>query len=273
MTPRASSIAASRDAQSVVDLAYDETGSGPPLLLLPGLGGNALGWAPLLPVLAPRFRVIALDLRGAGRSPAPPGPYTMRLLADDAAVVLDRLGIERAHVIGFSFGGAVAQELALAYPTRVDRLVLLAANARDRPTFASWMTFFAQAYERSLDATGFHLWLMGWLFTPTFMAQPTLVEAALARFADNPYPAPVHGVIAQVAAAREHDTRGRLSQLAAETLVLVGAEDMRTPVPDAEELASGIPRARLQVMEQGGHAAFAEYPEAVAEVLLAFLSP
>src|SRR5215207_3955355 len=99
MAPRASSIAASPHAQSVVDLAYDETGSGPPLLLLPGLSGNARNWAGLLPALAPRFRVIALDPRGAGRSPAPQGPYTMRLMADDAAALLARLSIARTHVV------------------------------------------------------------------------------------------------------------------------------------------------------------------------------
>lgn len=116
---------------------------------------------------------------------------------------------------------------------------------------------------------------MGWLFTPTFMTQPALVEAVLTEpDANSSYPeAPVHGVMAQVAAARDHDTLARLGQIAAETLVLVGPEDILTPVPDAEELARGIPAARLQVLERGGHAVVAEYPAAVAEALLAFLDP
>jgi 3-oxoadipate enol-lactonase len=115
---------------------------------------------------------------------------------------------------------------------------------------------------------------MDWLFTPMFMAQRALVEAALTEPEDAAYPEPpVHGVLAQVAAARTHDTLGRLGQIAAETRVLVGAEDILTPVPDAEELARGIPRARLQVLERGGHAAVMEYPEAVAEALLTFLDP
>ena len=83
----------------------------------------------------------------------------------------------------------------------------------------------------------------------------------------------MHGVIPQVAAARTHDTLGRLGQIAAETPVLVGAEEILTPVADAEELARGIPQARLHVLERGGHAAVMEYPEAVAEALLAFLDP
>jgi len=195
-------------------------------------------------------------------------------MADDAAALLVRLGIARTHVVGWSFGGAVAQELALADPARVDRLVLLSTNARGRPAFDAWQTFFGQAYERDLDPTGFRLWLMGWLFTPTFMAQRALVEAALGEPEGDASPgAPVLGVLAQVAAARTHDTLGRLGRIAAETLVLVGAEDILTPVADAEELARGIPRARLQVLERGGHAAVMEYPEVVGEALLAFLGP
>ena len=152
--------------------------------------------------------------------------------------------------------------------------MLLSTNARGRLAFDAWQTFFAQAYERDLDPTGFRLWLMGWLFTPTFMAQPALVEAALGEPEGDAYPeAPVHGILAQVAAARTHDTLGRLGQIAAETLVLVGTEDILTPVADAEELARGIPRALLQVLERGGHAAVFEYPEAVTEALLAFLDP
>src|SRR5215211_5170886 len=98
-----------------LNLYYEETGSGPPLMLIAGLSGNTLGWAMLLPALAERFRVIAFDNRGAGRSSAPPGPYTTREMADDAAALLDHLGIEQAHVFGFSLGGLIAQELALNY--------------------------------------------------------------------------------------------------------------------------------------------------------------
>ena len=113
-----------------IDLFYDERGEGTPLLLITGLSGNALDWTPLLPTLAEGHRVIAIDPRGAGRSSAPPGPYTMAMLAADALGLLNHLGIERAHVVGFSLGGMIAQELAIAAPARVDRLVLLATAAR-----------------------------------------------------------------------------------------------------------------------------------------------
>src|SRR3954454_16425825 len=109
-----------------IDLYYEEAGDGLPLLLISGAGGKTVDWTPLLPALSERFRVVAFDNRGGGRSSAPPGPYTTRQMADDATALLDHLAITRAHVVGLSLGGMIAQELALAAPARVDRLVLLA---------------------------------------------------------------------------------------------------------------------------------------------------
>jgi 3-oxoadipate enol-lactonase len=225
-----------------IALYVEDTGSGSPLLLITGAGSNTVGWGPLFPVLQERFRVIAFDNRGAGRSSAPPGPYTTRQMADDAAALLDHLGIPRAHVLGHSLGGMIAQEVALAYPERVERLVLVATLACPRPGFwVPWSTFLVQAAERGLDPAGSALWLMPWMFTPTFMAQHDVVEAALAASRNDPYPTPAHGLAAQAAAGLAHDTRSRLPQIATPTLVLVGAEDIITPVSDARELAAGIP--------------------------------
>ena len=97
-----------------IDLYYEETGSGMPLVLLPGFATHSSIWHPQLPALTPHFRVITLDPRGAGQSSVPPGPYTTRQMADDTAALLDALGVATAHVVGWSMGGMVAQELALA---------------------------------------------------------------------------------------------------------------------------------------------------------------
>ncbi|MFN8589970.1 MAG: alpha/beta fold hydrolase [Thermomicrobiales bacterium] len=249
-----------------IDLYYEEAGSGPPLLIIPGLSSTGF----TIPALESQFRMITLDNRGAGRSSVPPGPYTTRLMADDAAALLDHLGIARAHVFGFSLGGAIAQELALAYPERVDRLVLNGAMAKaDHAVFDPWVTLFVQAYERQIDPVAFNLWLLGWLFTPAFMRQPDLVASVLGP---DPYPASAQGVAAQAAAARSHDTLDRLPQIQAPTLILVGTDDIVTPVVYSEALAAGIPGATLQVLDPGGHAVLFEYPDAAAAALLAFLT-
>src|SRR5437660_6177948 len=103
---------------------WDERGQDEPILFIMGLGYPSAMWHRTRPALAARYRTIALDNRGAGRSDTPPGPYSIRLMASDAAAVLDAAGIESAHVFGVSMGGMIAQEVALQYPKRVRSLIL-----------------------------------------------------------------------------------------------------------------------------------------------------
>jgi pimeloyl-ACP methyl ester carboxylesterase len=164
-------------------------------------------------------------------------------MADDAAALLAHLGVKRAHIVGSSMGGMIAQELALAYPQLVGRLVLFATFARPRHAIMDpWLSFVVQMAER-LDTTAVTMGWLPWQYPPAFFAQPERVEAALAW--QQPYPAPDHGIAAQAEAMRHHDTLDRLSQITAPTLVLVGAEDVITPMYYAQELAAGIPEARL----------------------------
>jgi pimeloyl-ACP methyl ester carboxylesterase len=252
-----------------IERYYCESGSGEALLLINGIGGTSLGWEPLLPYLAARFRVIMSDNRGVGRSEAPPGPYTTRQMAEDAAALLSHLGVARAHVVGSSMGGMIAQELALAYPALVSRLILYGTYARARSTILDpWISFITQMAER-LDPAANRVGWLPWLYTPAFMADPERVEAALAW--EDPYPAPPQGISAQAEAARRHDALDRLREISAPALVLVGAQDIVTPVYYARELAVAIPGARLQILERGGHSAIWEDPAAGASALLAFL--
>ena len=107
-----------------MNIKWDSTGVGSQLLLIQGLGYGRWGWEPIVPGLAARHRVVSFDNRGIGESDKPAGPYTASQMAEDARQVLDDAGIDRAHVLGASLGGMIAQELAVAAPERVDRLVL-----------------------------------------------------------------------------------------------------------------------------------------------------
>ena len=264
---------------SGIDIYYEEHGSGDPLLLIMGFGGHSLAWIMQVPALAKQFRVITLDNRGVGRSSVPPGPYTTRQMADDAAALLDHLDIERAHVVGWSMGGMIAQELALGYPQKVDRLVLLASVARTRPYAENWLRYATQSAELvksgALDPTGALLGGMPWMFTPAFLSQPDLVQAAIAQSLADPFPPTPEGIAAQAEACRAHafgDALDRLTEIAAPTLVLVGAEDILTPAVYSREMADRIPGARLQILEKGGHGMPLEHPQQVNDALLAFLA-
>lgn len=255
-----------------IDLHYEDEGSGPPVLLIPGLGGHSGIWVLQRKALSPQYRVLSLDNRGAGRSDVPPGPYTVRQMAEDAAALLDALGIERASIVGWSMGGMVAQELALAHPGKVDRLVLLATSARLQPHVVDWIRFDEELREAGLAGPGRNVWSLPWVAPPRLMMQPEFVPMTLERMATDPYPITSQGFHAQAPAACRHDTLERLHQIGAPTLVLVGAEDVLTPPADAEAMAERIAGARLQVLEQGGHGMPVAEPEAVNAALLVFLA-
>lgn len=254
-----------------INLYYEEMGSGEPLLLIMGLGGHSMHWLFQSSVLSQSYRVIVFDNRGAGRSDAPAGPYTTREMAADAAGLLDHLGIQRARVVGWSMGGMIAQELALARPEQVERLVLLASLAKQKEWAGAWLSFAAQAREREMDARGLVMWGMPWMYTPSFLQDAARVDAALNQSLLDPFPMGAQGYAGQAEACRTHDALDRLGGIAAPTLVMVGSEDILTPPYYSREMAERIPGARLQLLESGGHGAPIEYPQQVNEALLAFL--
>jgi 3-oxoadipate enol-lactonase len=235
-------------------LHYLRRGSGEPLLLVQGLSGNHLHWGePFLSELAPGFETIAYDHRGIGLSdPSPPG-YTIADLADDAAGLLDALGLASVHVLGVSMGGMVAQELALRAPQRVRTLSLGATYAGG---------------EGSVRTDPAVVQRLGQLFMAGRMgeAMRELIRYNVsARFAANPanlepfkriaaeLPASLDVLMAQFQAVGGHDTSRRLEQIQAPTLVVHGSEDRILPVANAHAIAALIPQARLEILEGVGH--------------------
>ena len=255
-----------------VALHYVEAGTGDPLLLVMGLGGDHLAWGLQMPVFAQRYRVIAFDNRGVGQSDVPDHPYTTRMMAEDAAGLLAALGVERAHVIGLSMGGMIAQELALNHPARVRTLQLHATYARPdgylRALVAAWRTVRASLGREEALRT-----MALWLFTPeAYDERPQLVETLLQTALANPYPQSVTGFMRQTDAVLAHDTLDRLAAIRCPTLVSVADQDVLVPPRFSRELAARIPGAELAVLPGSGHVALWEHPDAFTEVCLTFLA-
>lgn len=237
-------------------------GEGPPVLLVMGLGGNTEMWAPLRRHL-PGFRTIAYDSPGTGRSPGSAGLVGMGGLARVAASVLEQLGVEHCAVLGYSFGGAVAQELALQFPDRVDRLVLAATGGGvgSLPGWgAVWLTNPARYYlPRFLQAMG--PWIYG--------GRQRLGVAAHGFHGAPPTLSAYYG---QVLAMATWSSLPHLHRIFAPTLVLAGDDDPLVPVWNARVLARGIPAAQLQVLHGAGHLFLLDSPEQVVPMLVPFLS-
>jgi 3-oxoadipate enol-lactonase len=247
-----------------------DQGKGDPILWLQGLNAPAAAWAVQLAHFSHGFRSIAPDARGVGQSDAPPGPYTARQLAQDAAAVLDAAGADRAHVVGLSLGGAVAQELALARPEKVRSLALLSTFAaqppRSRALLEAWRAIYPVTIADPRLRKAWELQAYAWLFTDRFWRSEANVRAAL-RFASTQPPQPPEGFIGQVDAALSHDARDRLAAVKAPTLVIHGALDQLSPKENGEELARLIPGAELLILPEVGHAVNLEGQRAVNSAL------
>src|SRR5262245_12111582 len=245
---------------------------GIPVVLVMGLGGDCTAWPLQLAALAPRHRVLVFDNRGAGRSEAPEVPYTTPGMAADLLALLDALDVERAHLVGLSLGGAIAQEAALVAPARFASLQLHATWAGPHPYFKALVTAVRHA-RIGLEPEGFYRALSVWLFAPTsFATRPDLIEMVVQRAVNHQYPVPLHAYLHQTDAVLAHDTRSRLHQIRCPTLVGVGSQDLITPPFLAEELARGIPGARLSCLPNAGHGALWEAHEAFNQMCLDFLA-
>ena len=249
-----------------------EQGKGDPILWLQGLNAPAAAWTVQLAHFGQTHRSIAPDARGVGQSDAPPPPYTVRQLAQDAVAVLDAAGVGRAHVVGLSLGGAVAQELALSHSDRVRSLALLATFAaqapRSRALLEAWRALYPVAIGDPRLRKAWELQAYAWLFSDRFWRSEANVRAAL-RFASSQPPQPADGFAGQVDAALSHDARDKLPGIRIPTLVIHGELDQLSPKQNGEELARLIPAAELLMLPEVGHAVNLEGQRAVNGALRA----
>jgi 3-oxoadipate enol-lactonase len=253
-----------------IELDCERSGSGPPLLMMMGMGGTMLTWGePFLEALRPDFELIVYDHRGVGASTRLDGPITIEQLAQDAAGLLDALGLDAAHVLGISMGGMAAQELVLARPELVSTLALGctycggpgATHMRRDVAERLMAARLSGDRERALRAS----WETN--VSTRFAAD----EQAWARFLGIGMrrTAALSVIEAQRAAIMAHDASGRLGQIDTPTLVLHGTEDQVLPVENGRIVASLIADSQLEIFDDVGHLFFWERVQRSAELVRA----
>lgn len=258
-------------ASDGVRLHYEVLGraNATPVLMIQGLGADKHGWDMQRVPLATKYRVIALDNRGAGRSDKPFGTWTLEQMADDAIAVLDAVGVERAHVVGASMGGAISQIIGLKYPHRVISLTLACTACRNHPWRRDLLQHWATtATEQGMGAMAREAarWVIGpRSFRRLLPAFGWLGPLAMGRTA--------HAFVAQVKAILEVDetVAEQLEQVDLPTLVLVGNQDILTPRGDSEEIADRMPNAELVVISGAAHGFMVEHATTFNKVLFEFL--
>jgi 3-oxoadipate enol-lactonase len=251
-----------------VDVDYELSGpiDAPVLVLSGSLGTDRSMWEPQVEPLAKRYRLLRYDQRGHGRSPVPPGPYSIAELGRDLLALLDRLEIERAAVCGLSIGGMTGVWIGAHAPDRVARLVLLCTSAQLGPE-SMWReraeTVRTRGPEAIADA-GLERW-----FTAAFRdAHPELTARMRATLCATP----PEGYAGCCEAIATMDLRPDLPEITAPTLVIAGQDDPATPPPHGRMIAEAIPGARFELVGPAAHLASLEQPERVTELILEFMN-
>jgi len=253
-----------------IDITYDDTGSGPAVVLIHGYPFNRSMWAEQVSALADSYRVVTLDLRGHGESESSTGASTMKLMAQDVAALMDELQIDRAVIGGLSMGGYVTLAFYQLFAERVEKL-LLADTRAQADTEEAKATRGDQVQQIQADGmTGIVTAMLPKLLSPeTVSKQPEIVK----RVRDMMMHTSPEGAIGALRGmAEREDQTERLSQINVPALIVVGKEDPITPVADSQKMHERIAGSQLVVIENASHVSNIEQPEQFNRALREFLS-
>jgi 3-oxoadipate enol-lactonase len=240
---------------------------GPFVILSHSLGSSLLMWNPQRKVLESHFQILRYDIRGHGKSEAPPGVYTLDLLGEDAVALLDALGIDQVHWVGLSMGGMIGQSVALNYPKRLQSLALCDTMAVvSEEVQPIWQERIDAVREKGV-ASQWEPTMERW-FTPTFLnLNPYMLGVIREEFLATP----AKGYLDCIYAIRKLNYLNRLSEIKIPTLIMVGEDDPGTPVAVSEAMHQRIPSSKLMIIKSARHLSNVEQPEAFNTNLLTFL--
>ncbi|MFZ0547824.1 MAG: alpha/beta hydrolase [Candidatus Promineifilaceae bacterium] len=249
-----------------IDLYYEMEGDGEAVVFIHGLGSSSRDWEQQMDFFAEQFRVVALDLRGHGRSEKPPGPYSMKMFAGDTAELIKTLDLGAVHVVGISLGGMVAFQLALDSPDSVKSLVIINSGPEvvARTLRERWQVFVRRAIVQFLGMRRMGEVLSERLFPKAEQAE--LRAVFVERWAENnpkAYMATLNAIVGWSVAKR-------IGEIEARTLVISADQDY-TPVADKEAYVTQMQNAELVVIEDARHAVTVERPKAVNEAVMGWL--
>ncbi len=253
-----------------IQLYYETHGTGEPLVLIPGFASGVWIWFKQIEELSKSFRVITFDPRGVSHSDKLQETLTIKTIADDIAALLDTLNVERANILGASFGGFVAQEFALAYPQKTERLILCCTSfggTKHIPPSMEVLLAFALTKDLNTEVRVRENLLIA--FNQDYVAKHKEdVDHFCFLRAENIVPE--YAYMQQLQAAVKFDTSERVSQINAPTLVLTGDKDIIVPSQNSHNLAGQIPKAELKFIEGGSHLFFVEQADEFNQVVKEF---
>jgi 3-oxoadipate enol-lactonase len=255
-----------------LNVAYDIHGDGEPVLMINGIGAERAGWNMQVPAISREFKAITYDNRdvgetGSGNSDA---FYSIRQFADDAAGLLDALGIERAHIVGASMGGCIAQEFAISHPERTRSTTIICSWSRVDPWLAELWEQWEHVF-RTLGPIGWARTTWLWVFTHRAYREPGFLDGLMGGAGSNPRLHSLEMYLRQSHAAKSFDALDRLGSITEPAHVICGEADIFTPCRYSREMTAAIPDAKLSVMPEVGHGMFWEATDEFNELVLGFI--
>ena len=255
-----------------ISIYYEVYGKGVPLLLIGGLGSDSASWFAVVNDFSKYFQTIVFDNRGCGRSDSPNEAYSVSSMAEDTIKLLDFLKINKTHIIGHSMGGYIAQELAIKYPERVDKLIL----ASSAPISSKRNNIFFKDIYNQIEREGRceHLirrWTF-WLFTPKLFEDSKFMDMFITNSMKYPYSQKPEGFKNQVEAIISFDARDKIKNIKAKTLILEGKYDILITPEEAEILAQSIRGSTYQLLDGVAHCIQIENPKLFTDTALRFLN-
>ena len=242
-----------------------------PLVLLQGLGLDVLAWGYQIPEFSKKYRVIVFDNRDVGRTTKTNISYTVDTFTEDTYQLLKKLGVEKAHFLGFSMGGLIAQTFALEHPEMV-RSISLCATAPSGAGLkgVSWMTCWKELVQ-TMSKESFLTHIFPWIWAPETLWNEDFTKTVLEQWVNHPYAQPPEAFVRQCKAIEEFHMIERLPGINVPTFIFVGDWDILTPVRYSEFMTSLIPNAELKILPECGHMFLMEKPEEFNKAVLEFL--
>src|SRR5215469_975728 len=254
-----------------ITIAYELRGSGAPLVMIHGAQGDQTMFAGLAAAFAPSYRVLTFDQRGTGLSDKPDVTYTIAMIADDTAALMDHVGFADAHILGVSMGGMIAQEFALRHPKKVRSLVLGCTTPGGAKSIQAAATAMSAYSTREMPAEERGRALAEAAFTKGYIDKhPELVPSMIEQRKNRPID-PI-GFKHRMEAAQGHDVYERLPLIKCPTLVITGKEDALIPWENSRIIAQRIDGAQLTILEPAGHCFWLEQPEKSHDAIASFLA-
>jgi pimeloyl-ACP methyl ester carboxylesterase len=266
-----------------VKISYRVYGNGFPVILIHGYGAKKEIWKPQVAEMSKRFKLVTFDLRGTGESDRPNIPYTMKMMAEDVSGLAEFLNIKKAHIIGRSFGGMIAQNVSLLYPEKVEKLVLIATNYGRTNT--DWVEIPKNGRLEEIETLKHNplkafkqksKWLFHIKFRKEMEANPTKKFYGVFSMEDliresTVNPSRPQDIINQAEAMKTHYTFDKLTEIKHDTLLIAASHDRQTPVSVMMEMNKRIPHSELKIINEAGHFMTLSRASEVNKMILDFL--